>query len=100
MRTEQAEKLLETVGLHADASQELLENGKNLSGGQKQRVAIARVLAREKKILFMDEATANLDARSSKKIENMVLDSDKTVVLITHKLTDETRERLDRVIKL
>lgn len=35
MRTEQAEKLLETVGLHADASQELLENGKNLSGGQR-----------------------------------------------------------------
>lgn len=94
------EKLLETVGLHADAGQELLENGKNLSGGQRQRVAIARALAREKKILFMDEATANLDARSSQKIENMVLDSDKTVVLITHKLTDETRARLDRVIKL
>ena len=48
----------------------------------------------------MDEATANLDARSSQKIENMVLDSDKTVVLITHKLTDETRGRMDRVIKL
>lgn len=100
MRTEQAEKLLEAVGLQADAGQELLENGKNFSGGQRQRVAIARALAREKKILFMDEATANLDARSSQKIENMVLDSDKTVVLITHKLTDETRERLDRVIKL
>ncbi len=94
------EKLLETVGLHADASQELLENGKNLSGGQRQRVAIARALAREKKILFMDEATANLDARSSQKIEDMVLESDKTVVLITHKLTDETQGRLDRVIEL
>lgn len=94
------EKLLEAVGLQADASQELLENGKNLSGGQRQRVAIARALAREKKILFMDEATANLDARSSQKIENMVLESDKTVVLITHKLTDETQGRLDRVIEL
>lgn len=94
------EKLLEAVGLQADAGQELLENGKNFSGGQRQRVAIARALAREKKILFMDEATANLDARSSQKIENMVLDSDKTVVLITHKLTDETRGRLDRVIEL
>lgn len=95
-----AEKLLEAVGLCADAGLEIQENGKNLSGGQRQRTAIARALAREKKILFLDEATANLDARSSQKMEDMVLDSDKTVVLITHKLTDETRGRLDWVIEL
>lgn len=95
-----AEKLLKAVGLCADVGLKLQENGKNLSGGQRQRIAIARALAREKQILFLDEATANLDVRSSQKIEDMVLDSDKMVVLITHKLTDETRGKLDWVIEL
>ena len=42
--------------------------GSVLSGGQKQRVLLARALYHDPKILFLDEGTANLDAKTEAKI--------------------------------
>ena len=38
------------------------ERGLKLSGGEKQRVAIARMLLKDPKIIFCDEATSSLDS--------------------------------------
>lgn len=93
--------ILDMVGLSEyDPEMKIEENGKNLSGGQKQRIALARAIAQKKKVLFLDEATANLDPKTAQFVEDYVLDRDWTVVMITHKLTDETREKLDEIIEM
>lgn len=64
------------------------ERGSLLSGGQKQRVAIARALLRNPRILFLDEATASLDASTETAVNAMLgrLRHGRTVILITHNL--------------
>jgi ATP-binding cassette, subfamily B, bacterial len=46
----------------------ITERGTNLSGGQKQRIMLARALALEPKILFLDDFTARVDRKTEKKI--------------------------------
>lgn len=44
------------------------EEGSNLSGGQRQRLQIARAVLRKPRYLLLDEATANLDAKTEAKV--------------------------------
>ena len=46
----------------------ILERGTSLSGGQKQRIMLARALALNPKILFLDDFTARVDNLTEKKI--------------------------------
>ena len=46
--------------------------GTTLSGGQKQRVILARALYRHPKIIFLDEATSNLDIVSERKVNDAI----------------------------
>ncbi len=60
-----------------------------LSGGELQRVAIARALAPQPKVLFADEPTGNLDAKTALSIIKLLQDINEqgtTVIMATHDL--------------
>lgn len=94
-------KLMKLVKLEDfDLNYMITENGKNLSGGQKQRIALARALARKRDIIIMDEATANLDYTTKNFIENLILDTNSMIIMVSHNLSDEIKQRLDEIINI
>jgi len=72
--------------------------GAALSGGQIQRLLLARALYRKPKILFMDEATSNLDTKLESSVNDAVKNLDITRIIIAHR--PETIASADRVIEL
>jgi NitT/TauT family transport system ATP-binding protein len=88
---------LDTVGLGTHAHRHPHE----LSGGMRQRVSLARALAVEPSVLFMDEPFAALDAFTKLRLQDELLElrskRDLTVVFVTHDL-DEAIYLGDRVV--
>lgn len=64
------------------------EMGTNLSVGQKQRICLARLIAQNKRVLFLDEPTSSLDQESSRLIEETLIELKKNcmVIISTHNL--------------
>jgi ABC-2 type transport system ATP-binding protein len=72
---------------------------KELSGGMKRRVMIAKALAHEPDILFLDEPTAGVDVELRRDMWNLVRqlrESGVTIILTTHYI-EEAEEMADRV---
>lgn len=70
-----------------------------LSGGMKRRVLIAKALAHEPKVLFLDEPTAGVDVELRKDMWNLVRELRKegvTIILTTHYI-EEAEEIADRI---
>ncbi len=94
---ERCRHLAQQVGL----GDRLYHRPTELSGGQQQRVAIARSLANDPYFILADEATGNLDSKTTHEVLDLFekLNADgKTIVMITHE--DEVAERAKRVIRL
>lgn len=82
-RRERAVKALQQVGLESRMG----HVPSQLSGGQQQRVAIARALVNHPVILLADEATGNLDTRTSYEVMNLfqeLNDEGITIGFVTH----------------
>ena len=84
------DELLEQVGLAGIEDRA----ARRLSGGEQQRLALARAMAMEPEVLFLDEPTANLDPASVLLIEQIVsrLSRDGTkIVFVSHDLAQAKR---------
>lgn len=77
-------ELLETVRMEAFLKRRLGE----LSGGERQRVLIARALASEPQILFLDEPSSNIDAKGQEDLYGLLaqLNAKMTIVIVSHDL--------------
>ncbi|MDP6777345.1 MAG: ABC transporter ATP-binding protein, partial [Candidatus Latescibacteria bacterium] len=90
------ERATEISGLTADLEQfpagletEVGERGVTLSGGQKQRTALARAVAREPRILILDDAMSSVDTRTEEQILGRLREvmASRTTVLIAHRIS-------------
>lgn len=74
------------------------EGGASLSGGEKQRISIARAMMKDAPVIFLDEATANVDPENENELMRAIqaLTAEKTVIMIAHRL--KTVEKADQII--
>ncbi|MEA2937532.1 MAG: tungstate transport system ATP-binding protein, partial [Alphaproteobacteria bacterium] len=83
-------QLLELVGLHHLGDRA----ARRISGGEQQRLALARALARDPAVLFLDEPTASLDPAATKAVEDIVsavASSGVKIVMATHDIGQARR---------
>ena len=82
-RRRRAEEALDAVGLH----DRMMHKSNQMSGGQQQRVAIARALVNDPVLILADEATGNLDTRTSFSILTLfqqLHSMGRTIIFVTH----------------
>lgn len=94
----QASDVLKQVGL----SERMQHYPVTLSGGEQQRVAIARAFVSQRKIIFADEMTGNLDTQTGELVTDIIFALNKqmqtTLVLVTH--DEKLATRCDRRLLL
>lgn len=90
---------LQFVGLGHKKNQ----NARTLSSGETKRLGLARALALEPEILFLDEPTASVDQENTEIISEILMqlkkDGRSIIIMATHD-QDQTRRLADRVLKI
>jgi len=97
-RLQQARDWLQRMGLTREQQQRMPAL---LSGGQQQRVALARALARQPRLLLMDEPFSAVDQMSRRSLYGLIADLRRDlhipIVLVTHDL-HEARQLADKLV--
>ena len=93
-----ASELLEKMGL----SERIKHRPSELSGGEQQRVAVARALMNNPAIVFADEPSGNLDAKTSEDLHDLIFSlratEEQSFVIVTHDLG--FAKKADRMLTL
>jgi phosphate transport system ATP-binding protein len=90
---ERIERALDQAMLLDEVKDRMRDRATTLSGGQQQRLCLARALTLDPAVLLLDEPTASLDHRASRRIEALIerLKSRYTIVAVSHGLGQATR---------
>lgn len=76
------------------------ENCLSLSGGERQLVLILRSFAMNQELLLLDEIDASLDERIQTEIHDLVLNSDKTIIMVTHSIGKGYIKSCDHILTI
>ena len=91
-------EIIKAVGLE----EKMHKYPSELSGGEQQRVAIARAIAKQPKVLFLDETTGALDEQTGRDILDLISQLHKqnkfTILMVTH--NQNIADMADKVVKL
>lgn len=76
-------------GINTEVTREFESSGAAFSGGEKQRLALSRVFASHAPVVILDEPTSALDPFAEKRVNDLVLSSDRerTWIVIAHRLS-------------
>ncbi|MFI3167348.1 MAG: ABC transporter ATP-binding protein [Bacillota bacterium] len=66
----------------------VMEGGTNLSGGQKQRVSLARMVAKQKSVIILDDSLSALDSETSRNVREFIFENCENVVVLSQKIKD------------
>jgi ABC-type multidrug transport system fused ATPase/permease subunit len=105
-RDSEIEKILDRLGFaNQNYAKKRLDmqidaDGSNLSAGEKQLISFARTLLDKKKIMVLDEATANIDLKTEENIQKCIKEdfTDTTMLIIAHRI--QTIMDCDRILVL
>ncbi len=75
-------------------------NVQELSGGENQMMQLIRAVTAEKQIILMDESFSAIDAENAKQLQKKLLELDKTILFITHDVSEENLKYFDEVVTL
>lgn len=81
---EEIDEVLVSLGLYDIKDKVAGEDGEYLSGGQKQKISLARALVKDSEITILDEPDNALDMFSKEKIIDILSQSEKTIIVISH----------------
>jgi len=100
---EKVEELAKVVGLSKKfLEREISDRGRSLSGGEKQRINLLRALYSNRKVIILDEVSANIDCTTEEKIFNYLVreKTHKTIILITHSRSETVFSNADQIISI